>query len=90
MSEFLHPSQLEAIEKLKQLRVGALYISRQNGKLRTVLSLVRFRLRRLCLEYRWQWHFVLELILWHQRIPLCAIGFLTGRIKIVLVRIHKL
>lgn len=45
MSEFLHPSQLEAIEKLKQLRVGALYISRQNGKLRTVLSLVRFRLR---------------------------------------------
>lgn len=46
MNEALHPAQVEAVEKLKHLRVGALYIERQEGKLRTVLSLVRYRLER--------------------------------------------
>lgn len=46
MNEPLHPAQLRAFEKLKGLRVGALYIDRQEGKLRTVLELVRYRLER--------------------------------------------
>ena len=33
-----------AFEKLKVLKVGALYIERQEGKLRTVLELVRYRM----------------------------------------------
>lgn len=46
MNEPLHPAQVEAIEKLKGLRVGALYMERQEGKLRTVVELVRHRLGR--------------------------------------------
>lgn len=46
MNDLLHPAQVQALEKLKRLRVGALYIERQDGKLRTVLELVRFRLSR--------------------------------------------
>lgn len=44
MNELLHPAQVRAIEKLKKVRVGALYMERQEGKLRTVLELVRYRL----------------------------------------------
>ncbi len=43
MREMLHPAQLQAFEKLKRLRVGALYMDRQDGKLRTVLELVKYR-----------------------------------------------
>lgn len=43
MFEELYPAQAEAVEKLKQLRVGALYIERQEGKLRTVAELIRYR-----------------------------------------------
>lgn len=43
MIEALHPAQKEAFEKLKGLRVGALYIERQEGKLRTVSELIRYR-----------------------------------------------
>lgn len=46
MKELLHPAQVQAFEKLKGLKVGALYIDRQEGKLRTVLELVRYRLQR--------------------------------------------
>lgn len=46
MNEPLHPAQLEAVEKLKRLKVGALYIERQRGMLRTVLELIRYRLKR--------------------------------------------
>ena len=46
MNEPLHPAQFAAIEKLKRLRVGALYMERQEGKLRTVLELVRHRLEK--------------------------------------------
>lgn len=46
MNELLHPAQIRAIEKLKKLRVGALYMERQEGKLRTVLELVSYRLRK--------------------------------------------
>jgi len=45
-TEPLHPAQLKAIEKLKRLRVGALYIDRQEGKMRTVSVLVRYRLEK--------------------------------------------
>lgn len=45
MNEPLHPAQLQAFEKLKRLRVGALYIDRQEGKLKTVSELVKYRLR---------------------------------------------
>lgn len=45
MNEPLHPAQVRALEKLKRLRVGALYIERQDGKLRTVTELARYRLR---------------------------------------------
>lgn len=45
-NEPLYPAQLQALEKLKRLRVGALYIDRQDGKLRTVAELVRYRLGR--------------------------------------------
>lgn len=45
-NEPLHPAQLQAFEKLKRMRVGALYIDRQDGKLRTVMELVKYRLRR--------------------------------------------
>lgn len=45
-NEPLYPAQLQAFEKLKRLRVGALYIDRQDGKLRTVAELVRYRLKR--------------------------------------------
>lgn len=44
MFEELYPPQAEAVEKLKQLRVGALYIERQEGKLRTVAELIRYRM----------------------------------------------
>lgn len=44
MNEPLYPAQLRAIEKMKTLRVGALYIERQEGKLHTVLELVQYRL----------------------------------------------
>lgn len=44
MFDALHPAQIEAVEKLKRLKVGALYIERQEGKLRTVSELIRFRL----------------------------------------------
>lgn len=40
----MHPEQIQAFEKLKRLKVGALYIDRQDGKLRTVLELVAYRL----------------------------------------------
>ena len=43
-NEPLHPAQFQAIEKLKRLRVGALYIDRQDGKFRTVAELVKYRL----------------------------------------------
>lgn len=43
-NELLHPAQLQAFEKLKRMRVGALYIDRQDGKLRTVAELVKYRL----------------------------------------------
>ena len=46
MNEPLHPAQIQAIDKLKELRVGALYIERQEGKLRTVVELVRCRLEK--------------------------------------------
>ncbi len=45
MDELLHPAQLEAVEKLKRLKVGALYIDRQDGKLRTIAALIRYRMR---------------------------------------------
>lgn len=41
----LHPQQVRAIEKLKCLKVGALYIDRQDGKLRTVLELIDYRIK---------------------------------------------
>ncbi len=44
MNEPLYPAQLQAIEKLKGLRVGALYMERQEGKLHTVSELVNWRL----------------------------------------------
>lgn len=50
MLEMLYPLQLDAVEKLAGLRVGALYIERQEGKLRTVLELVRRRARRGSIE----------------------------------------
>lgn len=37
---------MRAFEKLKKLRVGALYMERQEGMLRTVLELVSYRLER--------------------------------------------
>lgn len=46
MNEALHPAQLEAIEKLRRLKVGALYMERQEGKLQTVVELIRYRLER--------------------------------------------
>lgn len=44
MDKLLHPAQMEAVEKLKRLKVGALYIERQDGKLRTVAELIRYRM----------------------------------------------
>ncbi|MDO5765783.1 MAG: hypothetical protein Q4P84_08810, partial [Elusimicrobiales bacterium] len=44
--EPLHPAQVQAFEKLKGLRVGALYIERQEGKLTTVVELARYRLSK--------------------------------------------
>ena len=44
MDEMLHPAQIDAVEKLKRLKVGALYIDRQEGKFRTVAELIRYRL----------------------------------------------
>ncbi len=44
MNSALHPSQQGAVEKLKTLKVGALYIDRQDGKLRTIAELVRYRM----------------------------------------------
>ena len=46
MKGALHPSQLQAIEKLKRLKAGALYMERQEGKLQTVVALIRYRLDR--------------------------------------------
>lgn len=43
MNKALHPAQMTAVEKLKPVRVGALYIDRQSGKFRTVSGLVRYR-----------------------------------------------
>ena len=40
----LHPEQIEALEKLKHLKVGALYADRQDGKLHMALELVEYRL----------------------------------------------
>ena len=45
MNELLHPAQIQAVDKLKRLRVGALYIERQEGKLRTVMELLRYRFK---------------------------------------------
>ena len=50
MLDRLYPVQLDAVEKLSRLRVGALYIERQEGKLRTVLELVGRRARRGSIE----------------------------------------
>lgn len=44
MNEPLHPAQIEAVVKLKRLKVGALYIDRQEGKLRTIAELIRYRM----------------------------------------------
>ena len=44
MDETLHPAQIEAVEKLKRLKVGALYIDRQDGKLRTIAELIHYRM----------------------------------------------
>lgn len=46
MDELLHPAQLWAIEKLGALKVGALYVERQEGKLRVVSELIRYRFQR--------------------------------------------
>lgn len=46
MNEALHPAQLQAIEKLKRLKVGALYMERQEGKLQTVAELIHYRMER--------------------------------------------
>ncbi len=46
MNEPLHPAQLWAIEKLSALKVGALYVERQEGKLRVVSELIRSRFAR--------------------------------------------
>ena len=40
----MHPAQIEAVEKLKRLKVGALYIDRQDGKLRTIAELIHYRM----------------------------------------------
>ncbi|MBE5786182.1 MAG: hypothetical protein E7324_01430 [Clostridiales bacterium] len=42
----LHPAQVQAVEKLKRLRVGALYYEFPIGKIDTVLALVRYRLQK--------------------------------------------
>lgn len=42
--EPLHPAQLLAIEKLRGLKVGALYVERQEGKLRLICRLLDDRL----------------------------------------------
>ena len=44
MDEMLHPAQIDAVEKLKRLKVGALYIDRQEGKFRTIAELIRYRM----------------------------------------------
>lgn len=44
--EPLHPLQVCAVEKLRRLRVGALYAERQEGKMRTVSALVNDRFER--------------------------------------------
>ncbi len=46
MIEPLHPMQACAVEKLRNLRVGALYVERQEGKMRTVSALVGDRFER--------------------------------------------
>jgi len=46
VDEPLHPAQLWAIEKLGALKVGALYVERQEGKLRVVSELIRSRFAR--------------------------------------------
>ena len=46
MNEPLHPMQASAVEKLRRLRVGALYADRQEGKMRTVASLIGDRFAR--------------------------------------------
>ena len=46
MTEPLHPMQAGAVEKLRKLRVGALYAERQEGKLRTVAALIDDRFAR--------------------------------------------
>ena len=46
MYEPLHPMQAGAVEKLRRLRVGALYVERQEGKMRTVAALIEDRFAR--------------------------------------------
>lgn len=46
MNEPLHPMQASAVEKLRRLRVGALYADRQEGKMRTVAALIGDRFAR--------------------------------------------
>lgn len=46
MNEPLHPMQASAVEKLRRLRVGALYVERQEGKMRTVAALIGDRFAR--------------------------------------------
>ena len=46
MNEPLHPMQASAVEKLRRLRVGALYAERQEGKMRTVAALIGDRFAR--------------------------------------------
>ena len=46
MYEPLHPMQAGAVEKLRHLRVGALYVERQEGKMRTVAALIEDRFAR--------------------------------------------
>ena len=43
MNRPLHPAQVCAFEKLKRLRVGALYMELQEGMLQTVLELADYR-----------------------------------------------
>lgn len=46
MNRPLHPAQVCAFEKLKRLRVGALYMELQEGMLQTVLELADYRVER--------------------------------------------
>lgn len=67
MNEALHPLQWQAVNKLKGLRVGALYMDRQEGKMRTVAQLIRYRLEKNKIDG----------VLWlatHRRLPLLQAG----------------